>query len=95
MLIKYRQGFSNHLDRFNPVLISLTAFAAGYTINDFPERFKNWFTNPLGQFLVYFLIIYVTYRSDKEVTISEMIGEAIIYVIILQMLKMVLVATLE
>lgn len=90
MLIKYRQGFDNHLERFNPMLIAITAFAGGYTVSDFPMKFRNLFATPVGQFLVYFLIIYITYKDDTEVTMMEMVGEAMIYVSILQVLKMFL-----
>ena len=90
MLVKYRNGFSNHLENIRPVLIALTAFAGGYTINDFPSKFKELFATPIGQFMVYFLILYLTFRSDANVSIAEIIMEAVMYVVILQLLKMLL-----
>ncbi len=90
MLIDYFKGKKSHADNLNVFLLSFTAFAAGYTVADFHEKFLDFFTTPLGQFIVYYIILHTVYVGDPEVTTNDLITEALIYVLILQVLKLVI-----
>lgn len=87
MLIDYYKGKKSHIDNFNTPLIVFAAFAAGYTISDFHPNFLRLFTSPIGQFIVYFIILFTMYKDDKTFTILDIVIETTIYVIIVQAFK--------
>lgn len=74
----------------SPFAILFAAVSSGYTIKDFPPKFLEYFKTPLGQFVIYFVVIYVTYINDTTIPLKDMILEAIAYVLIIQALKFIL-----
>ncbi len=93
MLIDIFKGKATQ-NSFTTILFLLTAFAGGYTVMDFHESFLRFFAQPLGQFIVYYAIIYLAYKDDQTVTQMDMALEAILFVLIMQTLKFVLRKTL-
>jgi len=74
----------------DPLSIMIAAFGAGYTVANFPQKFLDFLHHPLGQFIVYYLVLYTFYRDDKTVSKLDMVTEAILYVIILQLFRLFL-----
>jgi hypothetical protein len=74
----------------DPLAIMVAAFGAGYTIGNYPPKFLAFLYSPIGQFIVYYLIVYTFYRNDPTVHKSDMVIEAILYVIVLQCLRLIL-----
>jgi hypothetical protein len=86
MPLNYFEG-KDRLSYFSVLLVIYVAFAAGYTVADFPQYFFDFLKSPFGQFLVYLPVIYVTYKSDAEIPYLDMVFEAILMVIAIQILK--------
>jgi hypothetical protein len=94
MLIDIFKGKATQ-NSFITILFILTAFAGGYTIMDFPENFLRFFSQPLGQFIVYYSVLYLAYKDDPKVTRMDMALEAIMFVTIMQTLKFTLRRTMS
>ena len=94
MIIDLYKGNAPFVNNFTPILVAFTSFAAGYTVSDFHPDFLKFFTTPVGQFIVYFVILYAMFRDDKTVALWEIVAEALLYVAILQGLKFTLNAVL-
>jgi hypothetical protein len=64
------------------------AVLSGYTIGNYPKPFLNFLATPTGQFFAFFIINFSLYR--KKQTIAHIIAEAIIDVIVLNVIKILL-----
>ena len=69
------------------LLIIFIAFAAGYTVADFPNYFLDFFKTPIGQFLVYFPVIYVTYKNEEDFYWTDMVFKSLLMVLIIRLIK--------
>jgi len=72
----------------DPVLILSAGFVGGYTLSMFPKQFLNLLTNPIGQFIAYLIILYIYYKDDVKPT--ELVLEAIFYVVVIQVVNYML-----
>lgn len=91
MLIDYYKGIQTSTsDKFNAPLIVFTAFTAGYTISHFHPDFLHYLGTPVGQFIIYYIILYSLYRNDQTVSNLDIIIETTIYVIFIQVLKYII-----
>ena len=89
MLTKIIKG-DRRVSNLSVLLIIYAAVAGGYTISDFPDYFLNFLKSPLGQFIVYYPVLYITYKDDKDIYWTDLIFEAILMVLIVQLIKLAL-----
>ena len=71
MLIDIFKGKATQ-NSFMTLLFIFTAFAGGYTIMDFHEHFLRFFSQPLGQFMVYYAVLYLAYKDDPKIIKSAL-----------------------
>lgn len=87
MLIDMFKG-KHRIDGFAFAIIIATV-AGGYTVSDYPEYVLNFFKTPIGQFVVFFPVLFLMFKDDKKVSVLDIALESIIIVFILQILKYV------
>ena len=73
-----------------PLALIIAAFAGGYTVADYPKDFLDLFTNPIGQFIIFYIILYIAYYGNPQVKQYDLIIEALLGVLIIQSTKLVL-----
>lgn len=88
MWVKTFRNPDNYI--FDPLIILFTSFVGGYTASKFPKKALDFFTTPIGQYISYVLILYIFYKDEKNVTIFDIMAEAVLYVIIIQVITIIL-----
>ena len=76
--------------RKNPLIFLLAGFGGGYTVMNFPKEFLQFFSTPLGRFIIFFSLLYIYYKNDIHVTFTDIVFESITFVLILELLGLVL-----
>lgn len=84
MLSQYLQSKESAIGL--PFIILLTSVVGGATIAGFPKKIISVFSNPIGQFIAFYFILYRFYIDDPSVTNLDIFLETIIYVLIMQSL---------
>lgn len=84
MLSQYLQSKNSALGL--PFIILLSSVIGGATIAGFPKQVIGVFSNPIGQFIAFYFILYRFYVDDDSVTNLDIFLETIIYVLIIQSL---------
>jgi hypothetical protein len=88
MWVKTVRDPDNHA--YDPFIILFTSFIGGYTASKFPKKVLDFFTTPFGQYISYVLILYMFYIDEKHVTIFDILAEAMLYVIVMQVMTAIL-----
>ena len=73
-----------------PLVLIIAAFTGGYTVADYPKEFLDLFTNPIGQFLIFYIVLYIAYYGNDQVKQYDLILESLIGVLVIQATKLVL-----
>lgn len=75
-----------------PLVLIIAAFTGGYTVADFPKEFLDLFINPLGQFIIFYIVLYTAYYGNDKVKQYDLILESLIGVLFIQLTKLVLLS---
>jgi hypothetical protein len=68
-----------------------SAFIGGYMVSDFPHEFLSLFTTVQGQLLVFMILNTITEYHETEFNIVDVMIEALISVIVLQLVKSIVI----
>lgn len=90
MLSDFIYWNASYKNKIPTLILIMSAFAGGYTVSDYPKEFLNLFTTPIGQFLVFYSILYIVYIENPDVKFYDLILESLIAVFIIQFVKLIL-----